>query len=311
MGATGSGKSTFINLISGSGLGVSAGLRSCTAEVQPAVTFDLSGHRVALIDTPGFDDTKVSDTDILTMIAAFLGTSYKDGKKLSGVLYFHRISDMRMGGSSTRNVRMLQKLCGDDTLKNVIIVTNMWEQIDPRLGEAREKELMNDDDFFKPILAQNAQMVRHMNNLSSARAIISRVLKNQPLPLRIQTELIDEKKDISQTGAAKEVNAALDAQIKKHEKEVLALKEEKEQAIREGDERAKKQIEVDTKKMLDEILKYQNDKNRIEADYKKEKEAYEARLAQGQKKAKKPWFGVEYTLGGRSFGLHLGSRPAS
>jgi hypothetical protein len=98
MGATGSGKSTvrfllssfgdelprnslahgftqFINLISGSNLAISGGLRSCTNAVQFGGGFNLDGCRVMLIDTPGFDDTTRSDTAILTMIAAFLATS--------------------------------------------------------------------------------------------------------------------------------------------------------------------------------------------------------------------------------------------
>jgi hypothetical protein len=43
--------------------------------------------------------------------------------KLSGLIYVHRISDVLMGGISSRNFRMFRKLCGDDTLKNVVIVT--------------------------------------------------------------------------------------------------------------------------------------------------------------------------------------------
>jgi hypothetical protein len=35
--------------------------------------FNLDDRRVVLIDTPGFDDTTQSDTDVLRMIAAFLG----------------------------------------------------------------------------------------------------------------------------------------------------------------------------------------------------------------------------------------------
>ena len=34
--------------------------------------FDLDGRRVVLVDTPGFDDTTLSDKDVLTTIAAFL-----------------------------------------------------------------------------------------------------------------------------------------------------------------------------------------------------------------------------------------------
>ena len=96
MGATGSGKSTvclfllsvrppselipprfaqFINLVSGSNLRVGQGLRSCTDRVQIANSFYLDGRRVVLIDTPGFDDTTRSDTDVLKLVAAFLGVS--------------------------------------------------------------------------------------------------------------------------------------------------------------------------------------------------------------------------------------------
>ena len=48
------------------------GLESCTAEVQLSSEFILDGRPVVLIDTPGFDDTSKSDTDILKLIAFFL-----------------------------------------------------------------------------------------------------------------------------------------------------------------------------------------------------------------------------------------------
>ena len=65
----------FINLASGSNLRVGMGLESCTADVQVADKFTLDGRSVTLIDTPGFDDTTTSDTEILKMIAAFLATA--------------------------------------------------------------------------------------------------------------------------------------------------------------------------------------------------------------------------------------------
>jgi len=65
----------FINLASRSNLRIGISLESCTAEVQRADEFTLDGRRVILIDTPGFDDTSKSDTEILKMIAAFLATA--------------------------------------------------------------------------------------------------------------------------------------------------------------------------------------------------------------------------------------------
>ena len=32
---------------------------------------------------------------------------------LAGIIYFHRISDLRMSGTLTRNFRMFRGLCGD------------------------------------------------------------------------------------------------------------------------------------------------------------------------------------------------------
>ena len=63
-------------MASQSDLRVGMNLESCTAEVQLADTFTLDGQPVILIDTPGFDDTNKSDTDILKLIAAFLATTW-------------------------------------------------------------------------------------------------------------------------------------------------------------------------------------------------------------------------------------------
>ena len=51
------------------------GLESRTAEVQLASKFTLDQRPVALIDTPGFDDTTKSDTEILKMIAFCLAVT--------------------------------------------------------------------------------------------------------------------------------------------------------------------------------------------------------------------------------------------
>ena len=83
MGATGVGKTTaclsystfqdkkltqifqFVNFVSKSNLEVGNDLDSCTTEISRSNTFELLGHTFQLIDTPGFDDSLVSDTEIL------------------------------------------------------------------------------------------------------------------------------------------------------------------------------------------------------------------------------------------------------
>jgi hypothetical protein len=234
----------LINLASRSNLVVGEGLESGTCEVNVALDFELDGRLVTLTDTPGFDDTNRSDSEILATIASHLektcvprsfppkkdsytfnrGFRYKAGMKLPGLIYIHRISDFRMGGISNRNFRMFHKLCGDDTLKNVVVVTNMWDEVDLAKGEMREAELKN--RFFKQALDKGAQMVRHDNTVESTCNILRRIIRNHPLPLRIQRELVDEKKDIGQTAAAQEVESQIQKLIQKHQAEIMKVQEE-------------------------------------------------------------------------------------
>ena len=181
---------------------------------------------------------------------------------------------------------MFRKLCGDSTLQNVVIITNMWGEVDPQVGGAREAELMREGIFFKPVLDKGAQIARHENTATSAQNIICRVLDNHPLPLRIQEELVNEHKDISETGAGEELNREINAQIKKHQGEMRVLKEEMQQAIRDKDEETKRELEIETQKMQREIARFENDAKRLESDYKSEKDKLEARLTQMEAEAR-------------------------
>ncbi|KAF7336788.1 GTP-binding protein A [Mycena venus] len=271
MGPTGSGKTSFINLLSGSNLLVGRGLQSCTSAVQVASPFQLDGRWITLIDTPGFDDTSKSDTEVLTQIAAFLATAYESEKMLAGVIYMHRISDVRMGGISTRNFKMFRQLCGESTLKNVVIVTNFWGEVGREVGEAREAELVSDDRFLKPVLDKGAHMLRHDNDVTSAQAILHYLIANQPRALRIQRELVDQGKDISQTAAGEELNRELAEQIKRHREEMAILQREMKEAIRAKDEETKRELELETRKLQTEMTRVQDDSKKMASDYTEQK----------------------------------------
>ncbi|KAJ7285184.1 P-loop containing nucleoside triphosphate hydrolase protein [Mycena rebaudengoi] len=294
MGPTGSGKTEsanvlqFINVASGANLRVGSGLSSCTNTVQMAPSFQLNGRTVTLIDTPGFDDTSRSDTDILSMIAAFLALTYENGKKLAGVIYMHRISDVRMGGISTRNFKMFRQLCGESSLRNVVIVTTMWSEVGLAVGEAREAELAAEDRFFKPVLDKEARLLRHDNCTASGHAILHYLVDNQPRALRIQRELVDEGKDISQTAAGEELSRELAEQIKRNREEMIVLQNEMKgscfkvldadsaensaaAAIRDKDEETRKELETETRELQAVMARVQNDLQKLASDYSEQK----------------------------------------
>ncbi|KAF5329416.1 hypothetical protein D9619_009143 [Psilocybe cf. subviscida] len=278
MGATGSGKTTFINLASNSTLQIGSGLHSCTSAVQIARSFELNGRTVTFIDTPGFDDATKSDADVLRMIAEFLATAYENGKTLAGVIYLHRISDFRMGGISTRNFKMFRQLCGESTLENVVIVTNMWSEVSENVGAARETELASEDLFFRPALSKGAQIHRHDNTHASAHAIIARIVDNHPLPLQIQRELVDEKMDVSDTVAGAELNRELKIQLERHKQEMKTLQEEMQEAIRDRGEESKRQLDAATCRLQQEMARVQDENDDLVSEYIEEQDDLEKRL---------------------------------
>ncbi|KAF7374715.1 p-loop containing nucleoside triphosphate hydrolase protein [Mycena sanguinolenta] len=237
--------------------------------VQVAPPFQLDGRWVTLIDTPGFDDTTRSDTEILTQIAAFLANTYASGKKLAGVIYMHRISDVRMGGISTRNFKIFRQLCGEGTLRNVVIVTNMWSQVAPDVGEAREAELASDERFFRPALEKGAQMLRNDN----AKGVVDPARAGGP-----------GEGYSADCGGGEELNRELNAQIQRHQEEMAKLQQDLQEAIRVRDEELKKELEIETRKLQAAMTRKQNDAEKLASEYRLELERLKKQNAEAEKR---------------------------
>ena len=185
---------------------------------------------------------------------------YKDGHKLSGVIYMQRISDFRMTGISRRNFQLFRKLCGEDTLKNVVIVTNMWSEVNAARGLAREDELASDPMFFKPALDKGAKMMRHDNTHHSAVTILLQLIPNKPEPLLLQTELILEAKDIAETAVGGELARNLEEQKQKYVEELGELEHEMKEASHAKDTETVQELQIaqeETKSKVDLLVKQQ------------------------------------------------------
>ncbi|KAF9531060.1 hypothetical protein CPB83DRAFT_868203 [Crepidotus variabilis] len=232
MGPTGCGKTSFINLASGSNdLVVGNSLTSQTSKIAQSRPFvinlpDKKIRQVVLIDTPGFDDTTRSDVDILKQIAIYLEKSYASKIKLAGVLYMQRISDPRMGNSSTRNAKMFRKLTGHVSMKNVVIVTTFWTKVERKNGIDRQRQL-EDDMFFGRSLQKGAKLMPHDDGNRSAERIILHILTHQdPEALRIQKQMVDKKKALSQTDASQELRRVIEEQLRQFEEQMKGLDRE-------------------------------------------------------------------------------------
>ncbi|KAJ2922356.1 hypothetical protein H1R20_g14728, partial [Candolleomyces eurysporus] len=288
MGATGSGKTTFINAASWGKLETSAGLVSCTNKVQAAPPFMLDGRLVTLIDTPGFDDTTRSDTDVLKMISHFLASTYQTHKTLAGIIFVHRITDDRFGGVSGRNFKMFSKLCGDNSLKNVVLLTNKWNEVEKRVGLAKEHELATRDIFFKPALDKGARMMRHDGSRRSALKVIRSLLESDTgMVPQIAREIVVEKKDILQTAAGIALNEDLLAQRARYEERMKELGEDHEVALKTKDEEMRREIEEQAKELQADMKRVEEESKKLASDFQKERANFERRLKEIEEEARR------------------------
>ena len=202
---------------------------------------------------------------------------YSAGAKLAGVIYVHRISDDKFGGLAVKNFRMFRELCGEKTLKNVILMTNMWGRVTPQQGADREQQLR--DKFFKAAVDKGAQICRHRANTpESAREILRKILKNEPLALKIQRELIDQGKDIGQTGAGVELNREIREVVEQYQSEIRELEESMRRAIEEKDEESREELEEEKRRMQEEIEKLRKDSAEMGSNFEKARREMEERI---------------------------------
>ncbi|KAI1338463.1 P-loop containing nucleoside triphosphate hydrolase protein [Xylariaceae sp. FL0016] len=218
---TGSGKTTFISKVTGrKDLKIGHSLTSCTRDIEVIET-KIDGRVVRFVDTPGFSDTNLSDSEVLQLIADYLAAAYRNDMKLSGIIYLHPISDTRVTHHATKNLQMFQKLTGEKNLKNVVLATSMWDKVSEAEGQARERELK--EKFWKVMLAYQAKAVRYGGTPESAQNIAQLVMKNKPFYLQLQEEMGKDNKALRDTAAGREVMVELARMKEEHKRELAEM----------------------------------------------------------------------------------------
>ena len=101
MGGTGTGKSSFIRDLQGRDSQgclpkIGHGLQSCTKKVT-WYSATLGGEAITVLDTPGFDDVALTDSEILQDLATELSSIYRGHRNLVGLICLHDISQKKMG----------------------------------------------------------------------------------------------------------------------------------------------------------------------------------------------------------------------
>ncbi|EGO57913.1 hypothetical protein NEUTE1DRAFT_63272, partial [Neurospora tetrasperma FGSC 2508] len=217
MGVTGAGKSTFVNALKPESVTVGHTLESTQAPPQAIQIFlnEEQTRSVTVVDTPGFDDTRRSNTQILAEITEYLVTQYALRVPLRGIIYMHSIHDNRMKHSSRQFLEMFQLLCGDEALRKVKFVTTHWDNIDPeREGEALRREQQLLDEWWAPMLGKGSSNTQFSGSHDSAEGIVLDLMSDdESIVLEVQRELVDCDMELGETKAGKSLRKAIEDDI--------------------------------------------------------------------------------------------------
>lgn len=219
--------------------------------------------------SPGFNDTYRSETEVLQDISKWLQETYEQNNKLTGIIYLHGINHARVQGSALQNLKMFRELCGPDPLKNVVLVTTFWNSVSTTVGSSREDELASDKDFWAGMLQRGSRMERFTDRASGLK-ILESLIGNEPEVLKIQKELVEDKKQLIDTGAGQIVNEELVRLEKLHQAKIEQVHKDMEEALKQRDYEMQEIIEERSRQLEDEISRVHRQQEQLKADRRAE-----------------------------------------
>ncbi|CAE6387685.1 unnamed protein product [Rhizoctonia solani] len=191
-GVVGSGKTSFINVVSGSCLPVGNGYEACTLDMThvgiPLVT--VNGLSIQLVDTPGFNNPSVgNDLEILERISKYLTRRFKQNECFGGVIYLHSIAETRIGNASKAALTTFQYMCGKRALCKSAFLTTMWSSPPTSRELAKEEELRQHSNVcaISPSIVMRIERRTRLEGISILRRLVS--ISHDPCPFDLQVEL--------------------------------------------------------------------------------------------------------------------------
>jgi len=189
-----------------------------------------------------------------------------------------------------KNLRMFKKLCGDNSLANVVLATTMWSKVNPEEAVRREKELMSKSDFWKYMIDQGSKVFRQDAGKESAMDIVQHLVRRRrPITLDIQKDMVEKGLTLDQTAAGKEVEGEIAKQRKMYEEKMERLRKDMDDAMKKKDAALKEElaeyraeIEEKMQKDRDELEKMRASKDelrqQLQEQHEKQRQEFQAAL---------------------------------
>jgi hypothetical protein len=140
------------------------------------------------------------------------------------------INKDKMSLSDVIDIELFREIVGANAMRNVVIATSKWSNlVSGKVGEQRVQQLSSEKNFFGELLQGGASMA-HLKQTEDYPKIVETILKgNKPALLRLQEEVVDEKKTLIETAAGSVIGRDLNRRNQEIENRLGKLKQQDEQ----------------------------------------------------------------------------------
>jgi hypothetical protein len=163
----------------------------------------MAERTVHLIDTPGFNDTSRSDGETFQELAYWLAAAHESKLQLSGIIYLHRITDVRLHGSAHRALKVFKAMCGTQAFRGVVVATTMWDGlVGDEIEKAHTRQIQLKDKIHGDVIMGGGKLTALSAGAIDARKVVHHILaKNVRMTLAFQIEHVDQGLPLHETGA--------------------------------------------------------------------------------------------------------------
>ena len=196
-----------------------------------------------------------------------------------------------MQGTSLSNMRLFRRLCGPECFENIVLATSFWNCVDLTVGEKRERELCQNNQFWGELIKRKSRVVRIGNDASSDRKHLLSMAGNAKCTLAAQREM-SEGKSILETAAMNGPNEDIGLWKQHYDQQLqverLKLQQELRQQERLAKNRLAKQKEEmeQTRRERQAQARQQHETQKISSEKKYQEELRKRRKAEAQQDVK-------------------------
>lgn len=140
---------------------------------------------------------------------------YREKRFLNGLIYLHRITDIRFDSGASTTLGIFRKIYGNSGYEKLALVTTMWndvEDVNKPTYEAKEEELKN--NIWGTFLHRRDQALVARYNCTTSELgqktaqqtvadLLHHTIKDSTIKLQLQKELVEDRVALPRTAAGR------------------------------------------------------------------------------------------------------------